>query len=86
MREESTDCQAIETLPGPLAGTVITPKKAYQLLQVAPTVAYQVTDRLSVGFAPLLNMARLEVSPGVFVYAERSLTGTVSMAEKTCRK
>ena len=38
----------------------------YQLLQIAPTVAYKLTDRLSIGFAPLANLARLSVTPGVF--------------------
>src|SRR5262245_14601180 len=39
----------------------------YQLFQLAPTVAYQVTDRLSVGLAPIINIARLEATPGLFL-------------------
>ena len=39
----------------------------YQVLQIAPTVAYQVTERLSIGFAPLINLGKLSVTPGVFV-------------------
>ncbi len=38
----------------------------YELLQIAPTVSYQLTDRLSVGFAPLIDVAQLDVTPGVF--------------------
>ncbi len=36
---------------------------SFQMLQVSPTIAYRVTDRLSVGFAPSLNWASLAVSP-----------------------
>jgi long-chain fatty acid transport protein len=39
---------------------------SYQMLQIAPTLSYQVTERLSVGAAPLVNMARLAVTPGSF--------------------
>jgi long-chain fatty acid transport protein len=39
---------------------------SYQLLQIAPTMAYQVTEKLSIGMAPLVNMARLTVTPGSF--------------------
>ncbi len=35
----------------------------FQLLQVSPTVAYRLTDHLSVGVAPTLNYATLEVNP-----------------------
>jgi long-chain fatty acid transport protein len=39
---------------------------SYQVLQIAPTVAYKLTEKLSIGFAPLVDMARLSVTPGVF--------------------
>ncbi len=38
----------------------------YQVVQIAPTAAYAVTDQLYVGFAPLIDLARLTVEPGVF--------------------
>jgi long-chain fatty acid transport protein len=34
-----------------------------EIYQIAPTLAYQWTDRLSIGFAPTLTMARLIASP-----------------------
>jgi hypothetical protein len=36
------------------------------LLQVAPTVARKLTDRLSVGVAPTVTIADLQVNPGAF--------------------
>lgn len=39
----------------------------YQVFQITPTVAYQVTDRLSIGVAPIIDIARLELTPGLFV-------------------
>lgn len=36
---------------------------AFQLLQVMPTVAYQLTDHLALGVAPTLNVSSLEVTP-----------------------
>ena len=38
----------------------------YQVLQVAPTVAYQITDHLSVGLAPTFDLAELSVDPAFF--------------------
>jgi long-chain fatty acid transport protein len=38
----------------------------YQVLQVAPSVAFQVTDRLSIGFAPTFDLAELSVDPAFF--------------------
>jgi long-chain fatty acid transport protein len=38
----------------------------YQVLQVAPSVAFQVTDHLSVGFAPTFDLAELSVDPAFF--------------------
>lgn len=35
----------------------------FSLLQIVPTAAYQVTERLSVGFSPVLTMAILQSSP-----------------------
>ena len=37
----------------------------YQLLQVIPTVALKLTDRFSVGFSPIVNLASLSVDPGI---------------------
>jgi long-chain fatty acid transport protein len=34
-----------------------------EILQVVPTVAYQVTDRLALGIAPTLSIARLQADP-----------------------
>ena len=39
---------------------------SYQVVQVAPTAAYQLTEKLSVGFAPLIDLARLSLTPGLF--------------------
>jgi long-chain fatty acid transport protein len=36
----------------------------YQLVQVVPTVAVQLTDRLSVGFSPIVDLAGLSADPG----------------------
>ncbi len=33
------------------------------VLQVTPTVSYQVTDRLSVGFAPIVDLAAVSINP-----------------------
>lgn len=38
----------------------------YQLMQILPTMSVQVTDRLSVGFSPIIDMATLSADPGVF--------------------
>ncbi|MBI3468715.1 MAG: outer membrane protein transport protein [Planctomycetes bacterium] len=37
-----------------------------QVLQIAPTAAYQITDHLSVGFAPTVSLAQLSLDPAVF--------------------
>jgi long-chain fatty acid transport protein len=37
-----------------------------QFFQIMPTAAYQLTDKLSVGFAPTLTLARLMADPLVF--------------------
>jgi long-chain fatty acid transport protein len=37
----------------------------YILLQIAPTLAYEVNDQLSVSFSPLINIASLAVDPGI---------------------
>lgn len=37
----------------------------YILLQIAPTLAYQLTDQLSISFSPLINIASLAVDPGI---------------------
>lgn len=36
---------------------------SFQMLQISPTVAYQLTERLSVGFAPTFNWTSLGVCP-----------------------
>jgi len=38
----------------------------YQLMQVVPTVSMQVTERLSLGFSPIVDLASLSADPGVF--------------------
>lgn len=38
----------------------------YQVLQVAPSIALQLTDHLSVGFAPTFDLADLSVDPAYF--------------------
>src|SRR5262245_23947906 len=35
----------------------------FQIIQIVPTVAYALTDRLAVGFAPSVNMAKLSDDP-----------------------
>jgi len=37
----------------------------YQVVQIIPTVAYQVTEKLSIGFSPMIDMASLSVNPGL---------------------
>lgn len=37
----------------------------FELLEIAPSIAYRVTDRWSVSFSPILDMAELEVDPGI---------------------
>lgn len=37
----------------------------YQLLQVVPTVAVQVTERFSIGFSPIVDLAGLSADPGI---------------------
>ena len=39
----------------------------YQVLQVSPALAYQVTDRLTVAAGPNLDIARLQFEPGLFL-------------------
>lgn len=38
----------------------------FQMLQLAPTFAYQIDDNWSVGFAPNINQGKLAVDPGCF--------------------
>jgi long-chain fatty acid transport protein len=37
-----------------------------EILQVVPTVAYQLTDRLSIGVSPTIDIARLAIDPAFF--------------------
>lgn len=39
----------------------------YQVLQINAAVAYQLTDRLSIGASPNVNIGRLQFEPGLFV-------------------
>jgi len=36
----------------------------YQLMQIVPTIAVQVTDQLSIGFSPIFDLAGLSADPG----------------------
>ncbi|MGO9111477.1 MAG: OmpP1/FadL family transporter [Thermoguttaceae bacterium] len=40
--------------------------------QVVPTVSFALTEKLSVGFAPTLTLARLDVNPMVFIAPDKS--------------
>ncbi len=37
-----------------------------QVIQIAPTVAYRLTEHIAIGFAPTIDLARLVVDPAVF--------------------
>ncbi len=51
--------------PSPPNGFGVGPIFAqYQLMQIIPTVAIQATERLSIGFSPIVDLASLSVSPG----------------------
>jgi long-chain fatty acid transport protein len=45
-----------------------------QVMQIVPTVSYQLTDRLSIGFAPTASMANLRLDPA-FVFAPDDSNG-----------
>lgn len=47
----------------------------FLLVQLAPAVAYQLTDTLSVAFSPELGLARFSADPGVFFAAGAPLGG-----------
>ena len=50
----------------PLAGVGVGPVYSkLSILQIAPTVAMQVTDKLSIGLAPTLSMADAALDPGI---------------------
>lgn len=52
--------------PPPAAGVGVGPVYSqYVLIQVLPTVAYQATERLSIGFSPIVDIASLSVDPGI---------------------
>ncbi len=38
----------------------------FEVLEVIPAFSYQLTDQLSVGFAPIVDLARLSVDPAIF--------------------
>jgi long-chain fatty acid transport protein len=65
------------TYPASLTNPILTPPSLFgvgvgkiaaqlDILQLAPTVSYAWTDRLSIGFAPTLTMARLVADPALF--------------------
>jgi long-chain fatty acid transport protein len=39
----------------------------FDIVQLAPTLSYQLTDHLSLGFAPTVNLARLTADPAILV-------------------
>ncbi len=52
--------------PPPPAGAGFGPLTTeFVALQIVPTLAYQLTDRLSVGFSPIVDLTRLSFDPGV---------------------
>ncbi len=52
--------------PPPPAGLGFGPIfSQFQVLQIAPALSYRITDRLSIGGGPTLNMASLQASPGI---------------------
>jgi long-chain fatty acid transport protein len=53
--------------PPPLGVGVGPVTAAYQVLQVTPSVAYEVTDRLSVAAGPNVSLSQLQLAPGLFV-------------------
>ncbi len=63
--------------PGDLGNPIVAPRPPngfgagpifsnFALLQVAPSVAYQVTDHLAVGFSPTVDAATLQIDPTPF--------------------
>ena len=53
-------------MPPPPKGVGVGPIFAqYALMQILPTVAVQITERLSVGFSPIIDMATLSIDPGL---------------------
>ncbi len=50
----------------------------YQVLEIVPTAAYRVTDRLSVGFAPTLALSLLQLNPGLVGAPSIGPDGTVT--------
>jgi long-chain fatty acid transport protein len=46
----------------------------FDIIQIAPTVSYQVTDHLSAGFAPTVDLARFLADPG-FVFPPNPIGG-----------
>jgi long-chain fatty acid transport protein len=52
--------------PPPPSGFGFGPLAAqYEVFQIAPTVSYQLTDRLSIGFGPILDLATLRIDPAL---------------------
>jgi long-chain fatty acid transport protein len=67
--------------PFPPNGVGIGPVESeFLLLQVAPTVTYQITDALSVGLAPEVGMASFSLDPGVFFPPGAPVGGVVAPA------
>lgn len=47
----------------------------YQLMQVVPTMAVQLTDQLAVGFSPVIGLAGLSADPGILVPPDAAAGG-----------
>lgn len=46
-----------------------------EFLQIAPTIAYELTDRLAIGFSPTVTMARVELTPFALAPASPPVPG-----------
>ncbi|MCB0319772.1 MAG: outer membrane protein transport protein [Bdellovibrionales bacterium] len=54
-----------------------------RMFQVVPTVAYQVSDDVSIGFAPTLSIAQVRIEPMIFGPAQPNGTYTTHVDEST---
>ncbi len=53
------------------------------VMQLAPTVSYQLTEHLSVGLAPTVDLAFLQVDPGFFIPPDNAAGGLPSFPSAT---
>lgn len=68
-----TNYPASNPPPAPGANPILSPQPAgfgriyssAEFLQIVPTISYALTERLSIGFAPVATMGRIELSPFV---------------------